>query len=88
VLTAFVINLMTEAASISETSVSFYEATQRNIPDDGHLNTRSRENLKSHLINILYESKLSTELKNQKQQSQSTENLSIKLGERLKAMRQ
>jgi hypothetical protein len=31
----------------SETSVSFYETTQRNNPEDGHLHTRRRENLKT-----------------------------------------
>jgi hypothetical protein len=32
----------------SETSVSFYETTRRNIPLGCHLHTRRRENLKSH----------------------------------------
>jgi hypothetical protein len=39
--------LMVEAASTSETSVSFYETTRRNIPEDGHLYTRRHENVKS-----------------------------------------
>jgi hypothetical protein len=35
VLTAFIIiGLMTEAVSISETSVNLYETTRRNIPQD------------------------------------------------------
>jgi hypothetical protein len=34
--------------SISETSVNFYETTQRSIPE-GYLHTSRRENLKSHL---------------------------------------
>jgi hypothetical protein len=39
VLTAS-IALMMEAVSTSETSVSFYQTTRRNIPEDGHqLNT-------------------------------------------------
>jgi hypothetical protein len=42
------IALMMEAASPSETSVSFYQTTQRNIPEDCHLGTRHREGLKSH----------------------------------------
>jgi hypothetical protein len=37
-----------EAASTSETSVNFYQATRRNNPDDSHLHTRRRENHKSH----------------------------------------
>jgi hypothetical protein len=50
VLTAsiiMVIALMMEAASTSETSVNFYETTRRNIPEDSHLHTRRRKNLKS-----------------------------------------
>jgi hypothetical protein len=39
--------LMMEAVSTSETPVNFYETTQRNIPEDSHLHTRCRENLKS-----------------------------------------
>jgi hypothetical protein len=42
------IALMMDAASTSETSVNFYQTTQRNIPEDSHLYTRRRENLKSH----------------------------------------
>jgi hypothetical protein len=41
--------LMMEAASSSETSVNFYQTTERNIPEDS-LHTRRRENLKSHLV--------------------------------------
>jgi hypothetical protein len=44
------IALMIEAVSTSETSVRFYQTTRRNTPEDGHLHTRSRENLKSHLV--------------------------------------
>jgi hypothetical protein len=39
---------MMEAASTSETSATFYHITGRNIPEDSHLNTRRRKNLKSH----------------------------------------
>jgi hypothetical protein len=38
---------MMEAVSTSETSANFYEITWRNIPEDSHLHTRRRENLKS-----------------------------------------
>jgi hypothetical protein len=38
--------LVMEAASTSETSVNSYQTTRRNIPDDSHLHTRRRENLK------------------------------------------
>jgi hypothetical protein len=51
VLTAFIIKaivLMMEAVGTSETSVSFYETTQPNIPEDSYLHTHRRENLKSH----------------------------------------
>jgi hypothetical protein len=39
---------MMEAASTSETLVNFYQTTRRNNPEDSHLRTRRRENLKSH----------------------------------------
>jgi hypothetical protein len=42
------IALMMEAVSTSEMSVSFYQTTRRNIPEDSHVHTRRRENLKSH----------------------------------------
>jgi hypothetical protein len=41
---------MMEAASTSETSVIFYQITQRSNPEDSHRHTRRRENLKSHDI--------------------------------------
>jgi hypothetical protein len=41
-----------EAVSTSETSVYFYEATRRDIPQVCHLHTRCRENLKSHSVNL------------------------------------
>jgi hypothetical protein len=40
------------AAITSEMSVNFYQTTRRNIPEDSHLLTRRRENLKSHLVLI------------------------------------
>jgi hypothetical protein len=36
------------------TSVSFYHATRRNIPDDSHPHTRRRENLKSHVGSLVH----------------------------------
>jgi hypothetical protein len=45
--------MMMEAVSTSETSVNCYQTTRRNIPEDSHLHTRRRENLKSHLIFLL-----------------------------------
>jgi hypothetical protein len=44
------IALMMEAASTSETSVNFYQTTRRNNPEDSHLHTHRRENLKSHMF--------------------------------------
>jgi hypothetical protein len=41
---------MMEAASTSETLEKFYQTTRRNNPEDSHLRTRRRENLKSHKI--------------------------------------
>jgi hypothetical protein len=38
------------AVSTSEMSVSIYQNTQRNIPEDSHLHIRRHENLKSHQI--------------------------------------
>jgi hypothetical protein len=42
------IALMRDTVSTSETSVSFYQTTLRNIPEDSHIHTRRRENLTSH----------------------------------------
>jgi hypothetical protein len=33
--------------------VNFYQTTRRNIPEDSHLPTCRRENLKSHLSTVL-----------------------------------
>jgi hypothetical protein len=41
------IALMMEEVSISETSVN-NQSTQHNIPEDSHVHTRRRENLKFH----------------------------------------
>jgi hypothetical protein len=40
--------LMMEAVSYSETSVSIYETTRCNTPEDSRLHTRRRENPKSY----------------------------------------
>jgi hypothetical protein len=45
-----IIILMMETASTSETSAYFYQITQRNNPEDSHLHTRRRENLKFHIV--------------------------------------
>jgi hypothetical protein len=42
--------LMMETARTSETSVNVYQTTRCNIPEDSHLHTRRRENLKSHQV--------------------------------------
>jgi hypothetical protein len=42
------IALMMEAESTSKTSAYFYQTTRRSNPEDSHLHTRRRENLKSH----------------------------------------
>jgi hypothetical protein len=42
------IALMMEAASTSETLGNFHQTTRRNNPQDSHLHTCRRENLKSH----------------------------------------
>jgi hypothetical protein len=43
------IALIMQAASTSETSVNVYHTTRRNNPEDSHLHTRLRENLKSQI---------------------------------------
>jgi hypothetical protein len=42
---------MMEAAMTSETLVNFYQTTRRYNPEDSHLHTRCRENLKSYILN-------------------------------------
>jgi hypothetical protein len=42
------IALMMEAARASETSVNFYQTTRRYNPEDSHLCTHRRDNLKSY----------------------------------------
>jgi hypothetical protein len=43
------VNLMIEAVGSSKTSVNIYQPKLRNIPEDNHLHTRRRENVKYHL---------------------------------------
>jgi hypothetical protein len=42
------IALMMEAARTSETLANFYQTTRRYNPEDSHLHTHRRENLKSY----------------------------------------
>jgi hypothetical protein len=49
IIRAIIITLMMEAASTSETPVNFYQTARRNNPEDSHLHTHRRENLKSHV---------------------------------------
>jgi hypothetical protein len=50
VCAASIIALMMEAVCTSETSVDIQLRTQQYIPEDFELNTRRRENFKSHII--------------------------------------
>jgi hypothetical protein len=50
------IALMMEAARTSETLVNFYQTTWRYNPEDSHLRTHCRENVKSYLIHFLFRS--------------------------------
>jgi len=50
---------MMEAVSTSETSVNFYDIARHSMPEDSHIHTHRRQNLKSHFeINYLYERSL------------------------------
>jgi hypothetical protein len=44
---------MMEAARTSETLANFYQTTRRYNPEDSHLRTHRRENLKSYLVRKL-----------------------------------
>jgi hypothetical protein len=55
--------VVSEVLAASETSVNFYQTTRRYNPEDSHLRTHRRENLKSHKhhrdsSHIVYLSKL------------------------------
>jgi hypothetical protein len=52
------IAVMMEAVCTSETSVNFHHSTRCNNPEDSHLHTRRRENVKSHLVNLYGEATL------------------------------
>jgi hypothetical protein len=45
---------MMEAARTSETLVNFYQTTRRYNPEDSHLRTHRRENLKSNFLRMLF----------------------------------
>jgi hypothetical protein len=47
-LTKMAVALMMEAARTSETLENFYQTTRRYNPEDSHLRTHRRENLKSY----------------------------------------
>jgi hypothetical protein len=49
--TCCLIALMMEAASTSEKLANFYQTTRRYNPEDSHLHTRRRENLRSYRSN-------------------------------------
>jgi hypothetical protein len=46
--------MMMEALSTSKTLVNFYQTTRCNNPENSHLHTRRRENLKSHSFDWLF----------------------------------
>jgi hypothetical protein len=46
---------MMEAASSSETSVNFCQSTRRYNPEDSHLHTRRRKNLKPYMWTCIQE---------------------------------
>jgi hypothetical protein len=50
-----IIALMMEAARTSETLVNFYKTTRRYNPEDSHLRTHRRKNLKSYIA-VYYDS--------------------------------
>jgi hypothetical protein len=56
------IALMMEAARTSETLVNFYQTIRRYNPEDSHLRTYRRENLKSYLDNSSFMKVLSQHL--------------------------
>jgi hypothetical protein len=47
------IALMMEAARTSETLVNFYQTTRRYNPEDIHLRTHRRENVKSYIRELI-----------------------------------
>jgi hypothetical protein len=53
-MAVFWVALMMEAARNSETLVNVYQTIRRYNPEDSHLRTHRRENLKSYLIQGYY----------------------------------
>jgi hypothetical protein len=56
--------LMMETVNTSETSVSVYQTTRRNIPKDSHLHTRCRKNPNSREKEFNYKSQYYREFTN------------------------
>jgi hypothetical protein len=52
------IALMMEAARTSETLVNIYQTTRRYNPEDSHLRTHLRDNLKSYTVMSMIKNKL------------------------------
>jgi hypothetical protein len=50
----FALTVQIDGGSTSETSVDFKETTRRCIPENWHLHTFSRENLKSDTAEIIH----------------------------------
>jgi sorbitol-specific phosphotransferase system component IIA len=48
VVSIALIGLKIQTVSTTEMQINFYQTTRRNIPEDSHIHTRGRENLKSH----------------------------------------
>jgi hypothetical protein len=48
-----IIALMMEAARTSETLVQLYQTTRCYNPEDSHLHTNRRENLKSYFVTVV-----------------------------------
>jgi hypothetical protein len=46
-------DLMMKAARTSETLVNFYQTTRRYNPEDSHVRTHRRENLKSYMFTLI-----------------------------------
>jgi hypothetical protein len=55
---------MMEAVRTSQKTINFYQTTRRNIPEDSHIHTRRRENLKFHQDFIIYYSIFSSSIEN------------------------
>jgi hypothetical protein len=56
------IALMIKAARTSETLVNFNQTTRRYNPEDSHLRTHRRENLKSYLFPFIHTGELRSSL--------------------------